>query len=224
VLLPCACALCGQVQDEVVCAGCAADLLAPSARCPGCGLPAATGGSAHRCADCRASPLPFDAVLTLGHYAPPQDSLVLALKFGGALPLADWIAAQLARRLTLAGLPPPALLVPVPLAPRRLAARGFNQAWEITRPLARRLGGVPADPVLLARRRETAAQSALDLDARRRNMLDAFALSTPSRLDGLHIGLVDDVMTSGATLGAAARTLKAHGAARVTAIVALRTP
>ncbi|WP_232346286.1 MULTISPECIES: ComF family protein [Cupriavidus] len=224
-LLPCACALCGQVQREVVCAGCAQDLLPVVPRCPVCGLPAgrSAGGASLPCAGCRQAAPSFDAALTLGDYAPPQDSLVLALKFGGVLPLAGWLAAQLAGRMVRSGFPAPALLAPVPLAPRRLATRGFNQAWEIARPLARQLG-VRADPVLLRRRRETSAQSALDLAARGRNVQDAFALSVPARLDGLHVGLVDDVMTSGATLAAAARTLKAHGAARVTVLVALRTP
>jgi len=111
----------------------------------------------------------------------------------------------------------------VPLAPQRLASRGFNQAWEIARPLARRLG-VRADATLLTRRRDTAAQLTLDLPARQANLRDAFALARPMRLDGLHIAVVDDVMTTGATLRAAAAVLKAHGARRVTALPALRTP
>lgn len=157
---------------------------------------------------------------------------MLALKFGGALPLADWLAAALAERWqamrdTARALPdPPALpdlLAPVPLSPRRLAARGFNQSWEIARPLARRLG-VRARPALLARLRDTPAQASLDLPARQANLRDAFGLAPGGEVAGLHIGLVDDVMTSGATLGEAARVLKAHGAARVTLFVPLRTP
>ncbi|WP_454730853.1 MULTISPECIES: phosphoribosyltransferase family protein [Cupriavidus] len=237
-LLPCACALCGEVQEDAVCAGCARELLAPAARCRVCARPALRRDARHslrhgpRCHHCRLEPPAFDAAVTLGDYASPQDGLVLALKFGGALPLADWLAAALAERWqamrdTARALPdPPALpdlLAPVPLSPRRLAARGFNQSWEIARPLARRLG-VRARPALLARLRDTPAQASLDLPARQANLRDAFGLAPGGEVAGLHIGLVDDVMTSGATLGEAARVLKAHGAARVTLFVPLRTP
>ncbi|WP_254602071.1 ComF family protein [Cupriavidus taiwanensis] len=223
-LLPSACALCGAVQRHVVCAPCAADLLRPVRRCPVCAV--ALGRHPH-CPACGASPRAFDHAHTLGDYAAPQDQLVLALKFGHALPLAAWLAARLA-----AGLPrawaaarhaAPDLVAPVPLSPQRLAARGFNQAWEIARPLARRLG-LRADPVLLQRRRDTGSQRALDLAARQVNLRGAFAPTRGTRLDGLHVALVDDVMTSGATLHEAAAVLKAWGAARVSVIVALRTP
>jgi len=174
-----------------------------------------------RCDAC-ASDDPIDATLTLGDYAEPFDRLVLRLKFAGRLPAAGWIATQLAAQVRASGCMPD-LLVPVPLAPARLAERGFNQAWEIAHPLARRLG-VAASPTLLARRRDTVSQRALDLSARQANLRDAFVVPDQHRLDGLHIGLVDDVMTTGATLREAARVLKAHGAARVTALPALRTP
>ncbi|WP_427312420.1 ComF family protein [Cupriavidus sp. H39] len=224
-LLPSACALCGAVQGQAVCAPCAADLLRPVRRCAVCAL--ALGRHRH-CPACGASPRAFDHAYTLGDYASPQDQLVLALKFGHALPLAAWLAARLADGLPAAwaraGHGTPDLIAPVPLSPQRLAARGFNQAWEIARPLARRLG-LRADPVLLQRRRDTGSQRALDLAARQVNLRGAFALTrAATRLDGLHVALVDDVMTSGATLHEAAGMLKAQGAARVSVIVALRTP
>ncbi|WP_454734683.1 ComF family protein [Cupriavidus necator] len=224
-LLPSACALCGSVQRDVVCAPCAADLLRAVRRCPTCALAL---GRHFRCPACAAMPPPaFDHAHTLGDYASPQDHLVLGLKFGQALPLAGWLAARLAAELpgawAEARLAPPDLIAPVPLSPQRLAARGFNQAWEIARPLARRLG-LRADPVLLQRQRDTGSQRALDLAARQVNVRNAFRLSRPSRLEGLHVALVEDVMTSGATLHEAARVLKAHGAARVSVIIALRTP
>jgi ComF family protein len=229
-LLPAACALCGTVQDETVCAGCAEELLAPLPRCRCCARPLgrATGpDAASTCSQCRYEAPLFDAALALGDYASPQDGTVLALKFGGVLPLADWLASELARRwqaaATTVGLTLPDVLVPIPLSPRRLAERGFNQSWEIARPLARRLGARAA-PTLLARVRDTPAQATLDLPARQANLQGAFGLGTGPDVAGLHVGLVDDVMTSGATLGEAARVLKAHGATRVTVLVALRTP
>lgn len=224
-LLPSACALCGAVQSEVVCAACAEIALQPTPRCPRCASPGDVRGLGLACHACLAcvDDDPLDATLTLGDYAGPLDTLVLRLKFGAALPLAEWIAARLADRLCAASDTIPDVLVPVPLSPQRLAARGFNQAWEIARPLSRRLD-IRADATLLARRRDTVTQRTLDLPARRANLRDAFAVRHHERLDGLHIGLVDDVMTTGATLREAARVLKAHGASRVTALPALRTP
>uniref|UniRef100_UPI003F828255 phosphoribosyltransferase family protein n=1 Tax=Cupriavidus ulmosensis TaxID=3065913 RepID=UPI003F828255 len=229
-LLPAACALCGTVQDETVCAGCAQELLTPLPRCRCCARPLgriAGPGAASLCAQCRYEAPPFDDALVLGDYARPQDGLVLALKFGGVLPLADWLAGELARRWLAesgtSGLALPDVLAPIPLSAQRLAERGFNQSWEIARPLARRLG-VRAAPTLLTRLRDTPAQATLDLPARQANLQDAFGLVPGNDVAGQHVGLVDDVMTSGATLGEAARILKAHGAARVTLVVALRTP
>jgi len=225
-LLPSVCALCGAVQGDVVCGDCAAAVLAEVPRCPRCAMACPPGHQCDACASWdtsgRTRGPAFDAAFTLGNYATPQDGLVLALKFGGALPLAGWLASQLAVGVRATG-PLPDLLVPIPLSPARLARRGFNQAWEIARPLARHLG-VRVAPALLARVRDTPAQSALELSARRTNLRGAFRLARPGGLDGLHIGLVDDVMTSGVTLHEAARALKSNGAARVTAITALRTP
>jgi len=117
----------------------------------------------------------------------------------------------------------PALLCPVPLGPQRLAQRGYNQALEIARPLARALG-VALHPRLLARTRETAAQSSIAPEQRRQNIAHAFALDDPALVAGRHIGVVDDVMTSGQTLNALAEELKHCGAARVSNLVFARTP
>ncbi|WP_430869504.1 ComF family protein, partial [Cupriavidus basilensis] len=141
MLLPASCALCGTVQDETVCNGCADALLTPLPRCHCCARPIggavrrlAGPGDAGLCNHCRYEPPSFDATVALGDYASPQDGLALALKFGGVLPLADWLANELARRWE-AGRALPDMLAPVPLSPQRLAARGFNQSWEIARPL-----------------------------------------------------------------------------------------
>ncbi|WP_253699968.1 ComF family protein [Cupriavidus pauculus] len=215
-LLPSACLACTAVQRDVVCAACAARLLQPVPRCPRCATPHSHGP----CGQC-ADDDPIDTTLTLGDYTAPFDRLILQLKFGGQLPAAAWLAERLAHAMRDDALPD--LLVPIPLSASRLAERGFNQAWEIGRPLARRLG-VPASPSMLWRLRDTASQRTLDLPARLANLRQAFSVSPAARLDGLHIALVDDVMTTGATLREAARALKAHGAARVTAVAALRTP
>jgi ComF family protein len=159
----------------------------------------------------------------LADYRPPLERLALGLKFHARLAVAREFGKRLARLAEdhESSARPPDIVAPMPLAHARLVARGFNQAWEIARPLARALG-VAAEPTLLHRVVDTAQQSRLDRDARRHNVATAFRVTR--RVRGLHIGLVDDVMTSGATLEAAARSLKAAGARRVTNFVALRTP
>jgi ComF family protein len=159
-------------------------------------------------------------------YAPPLDQLVLQLKFGGGLALAPWFG-QLIRDAVLAqpGFLLPELLCPVPLGPRRLVERGFNQALEIARPLGRSLG-VPVQARLALRVLDTRAQSGVTPGERRQNIRGAFAVA-PALLDevaGRHVGIVDDVMTSGQTLAELAATLKQAGALRVSNLVFARTP
>jgi ComF family protein len=178
-------------------------------------------GAALHCAACLDSPPHFDATLALADYRAPLDTLALDLKFRARFGTGEAFARHLHARFDDSGLPAPDVIAPVPLSDKRLIARGYNQAWAIARPLARRLA-VRADALLVRRTIETAPQSKLDLDTRRRNVERAFAVTGDMR--GLHIGIVDDVMTSGATLDALARALKRAGARRVTNFVALRTP
>ncbi|RDV00169.1 ComF family protein [Trinickia dinghuensis] len=221
---------CGRMPQGPICPACdAAYWNEPRLRCTVCALPlprlrARHGGAARFCcAACSRTPPPFDATLALADYRPPLERLALGLKFRSRLAVAREFGARLARLADdhPACTPAPDVLAPMPLAHARLVARGFNQAWEIARPLAHALG-VATDPTLLRRVAETAPQSRLDREARRRNVAQAFRVT--QRVRGLHVGLVDDVMTSGATLEAAARALKAAGARRVTNFVALRTP
>lgn len=221
---------CGTMPHAPICSACdAAYWNEARLRCTVCALPLPglrarrPGPAAFRCARCTRVPPPFDATLALADYRAPLERLALGLKFRARLAVAREFGERLARLADdhPACMPPPDLLAPMPLAHPRLVARGFNQAWEMARPLARILG-VAAAPILLRRVADTAPQSRLDRSARRRNVASAFRVTMP--VQGLHIGLVDDVMTSGATLEAAARALKAAGAGRVTNFVALRTP
>lgn len=223
-LLPSCCALCGQVDDEVVCADCESDFFAETHhRCIQCALPL-TDETASRCGACLDAPPAFDRTIVVTDYAPPVDQLVLSLKFAGQLALAPCFARMLGKRCA-AQQTRPDLLMPVPLGPMRLAERGFNQALEIARPLARQ-SGIEFAPRLLARVRETQPQSLLHNDARQQNMRDAFAVNPRhvDRIAGRHIGIVDDVMTTGETLDVVAALLKRFGAARVTALAFARTP
>jgi ComF family protein len=228
-VLPNLCALCGNLSHKTLCAGCDEAYWNESRlRCTVCAVPLpATRRAAHpryRCADCIAEPPPFDATFALADYRAPLDTLAVGLKFRARLMLGREFAQRLARLARDAWQDQsdwPDVIAPVPLAGQRLKERGYNQAWQIARPLARALQ-VRSDATLLRRLIHTAPQSRLDLDARRLNVGRAFMAAQAVR--GLHVGVVDDVMTTGATLEALARTLKAAGARRVTNFVALRTP
>ncbi|GIZ50835.1 ComF family protein [Noviherbaspirillum aridicola] len=225
-LLPGACALCGGECGDGLCAGCAAQhFAARPRRCRRCALPLpADASAATQCGECLRRPPAFDAAVAAVDYAPPLEQLVLGLKFGHRLALAPLLARSMAETWRVSMHPPPALLTAVPLGPSRLAERGFNQAAEIARPLASLLK-LPLDLRLLQRQRDTTPQALLHPDERRRNMRQAFRVD-PMRLGalaGAHVAIVDDVMTTGETLNAAAAALKRRGAARVTALVFART-
>ena len=162
-------------------------------------------------------------------YVAPVDQLVLQLKFGAKLALAPFFGgvlrdALIARGSGSASAALPTFLAPVPLSALRLRQRGFNQALEIARPLSRSLG-IPLIAQLAERIRDTRAQAELPLQERLSNVRAAFDLRHQSidRVPGQHIGIVDDVMTTGTTLNELAKVLKSFGAARVTNLVFART-
>ncbi|MCS7101215.1 MAG: ComF family protein [Burkholderiaceae bacterium] len=214
------CLICATAPTTaVVCAACRRDFL-PRARprCPRCALPLPQPAPA--CGRCLREDPPFDATIALGDYAPPLDGVVVALKFGHRLALARALGrllAQRARALRGSG----ATVTAVPLAFERQAERGFNQALEVARTVAAQLA-LPLAGDLLLRVRHAPPQEGLTLEQRRCNVRGAFAAG--GDCSGRHVLVVDDVMTSGATLAEVARTLKAAGAARVTNLVVARTP
>jgi ComF family protein len=224
-LLPSDCALCGLTAPDILCEPCKLQFFQDTThRCQRCALPVI---AAPVCGACLRNPPAFDATIVVADYQAPIDQLVLALKFGTALPLAA-LLGRLLEEAMLAALPErsnwPDLLAPVPLGPQRLIERGYNQALEIARPLARSLT-LPLLPGLLVRVRDTQAQAAMPARQRQQNMRAAFvvpAASMPS-VAGRHVGLVDDVMTTGATLHELASILKRCGASRVTNLVFART-
>jgi ComF family protein len=174
-----------------------------------------------RCGACLAHPPPFVGAVAAIAYAYPADRLIQRLKYGGrlalAVPLADLLAASVLDRLP--SQPLPDALVPVPLSAPRQRGRGFNQAAEIARAASARLGR----PVLhaLERHRDAPAQATLSRRRRVANVRGAFRCVEPVR--GLSLALVDDVMTTGATLAAAATALNQGGATRVAAWAVART-
>jgi ComF family protein len=177
------------------------------------------------CGTCRREPPPFEHTVCAADYGFPWDALIAEFKFHGRAELAAVLAERLQAAVRAAGAPLPRWVVPVPLAPARLAERGYNQAWELARRLGRSLG-LAADPDLLWRPAEQAHQADLNRAERQRNLRSAF-MTDPRRraeLHGSRVALVDDVMTTGATAREAAAALLRGGAAAVDVWVVARTP
>lgn len=230
------CAVCRSWPARRVCAACTARFGQMHARCIGCALtlPADLSGgrgppSLH-CAACVRQPPPLDACFAAMSYAYPWSDLVARYKFGGDPAWAAVFAGLLLNvpgaRTSLASLQAADWLVPLPLSAPRLQTRGFNQGWELVKALARQSGTAASpDARLLLRIRDTASQARLGREARLRNLKGAFVVE-PLRvreIRGRHVLLVDDVMTSGATVFTAALALREAGAAAVSALVFART-
>src|SRR6185437_14296595 len=147
IALPNLCALCGDMSQGTLCAGCDEAYWNESRlRCAVCAVPLPTtrwaSGARYRCADCMAEPPPFDATFALADYRPPLDTLAIGLKFRARLMLAREFAQRLARLAQDSRQSEshwPDMIAPVPLAGQRLTERGYNQAWQIAKPLARAL-------------------------------------------------------------------------------------
>ena len=214
LLLPDACLLCGlQPATEGLCAGCRMQLRMPGEGCPVCARPATAG---QVCGACLRRPPAFDASCAACAYRFPVPGLVQGFKYGGRFAHVRPMLAAM-RELT----PPVAdLVVPMPLVPARLRERGFNQAVELARPLAR-AWGLPLAIEVVRRVRDTGHQTGRSRAERFAAMRGAF--DCDPRLAGLRVVVVDDVMTTGASLDALARALKAAGAARVECRVFART-
>ena len=216
--LPQACVLCaGACGDALLCDACAVTMPRCERACPRCAL-ATPDGSA--CGRSLSAPPPFDAACAAWRYDFPADRLMRAFKYGGRLALAEPLAHALADAVLGRGAPLPDCVCAVPLSPLRQRHRGVNQAQEIARRVAMQLRLPLRAP--LVRTRETPAQAGLSLRERALHVRDAFRATEP--LEGLAVAIVDDVMTSGATLAAAARAARAAGAARIEAWVVARTP
>lgn len=217
-LLPARCLVCGErgTEGQDLCADCRAALPWNRPACPLCALPLAVQAPA--CGACLRRPPPFGTSRAAFRYAFPLDRLLPRFKFHADLAAGRLLVQLLAE--ALADAPRPLALVPVPLHPARLRQRGYDQALELARPLARRLA-LPLCADRLRRRRATAAQTRLDARARRRNVHDAFEVTGPLPA---HVVLLDDVMTTGATLAECARALGQAGVARVDVWVVARAP
>lgn len=220
LLFPARCSACDAAGDAPFCAPCAETLLPAPAGCPTCGAPAdealLPALRPRRCVPCRRA-------------APPFTAAAAPYLLGGALAEAihrlkyeqhEELAAPLGVLFEACSVPKSDLLVPIPLHPRRLRQRGYDQAALLATAAGRRFH-LPQAP-LLRRIRDTGPQVGRDRAARERNLRGAFAASRP--VAGLSLCLVDDVLTTGATAAAAASALLAAGARRVEVRTLARAP
>jgi len=208
------CVLCGRrsYTHRELCAACTLDLSWNRYFCSVCAAPMPPESGRRRCGQCLKSPPPWDLAVSPLLYAWPLDQLLQRFKFNGDLATGRLLGELLADYLAAGRILKPDLLIPVPLHAARLRKRGFNQALELARPVARRLRLCIAQK-LCVRSKNTAVQSELDAVARRRNLHAAFAINRS--LTGAHVAILDDVLTTGATASALALTLRQAGAASV---------
>jgi len=185
----------------------------PTPHCPVCALPTLNGATCGRCL--KQAPQ-FDRTLAVFAYAFPLDKMVQALKFNGQLMLVRLLANKLAQHVVIR----PDCIVAMPLHPARLRERGFNQSLELARQIARNLN-IPLLNHACQRVRDTSPQSALPWKERGKNMRKAFTCTED--LSGKHVAVVDDVMTSGASVNELARALRQANAREVSAWVIART-
>jgi len=218
------CAMCGRWQAQLVCHACQQSWRIESPRCLRCALPWPDAARAQACPACEARQPEFDRAITALDYLPPWSGLISRFKFQRASSL----QAPFVRLMSEAIRQRPHrvdLILPVPLSAARLRERGYNQAWLLAKGLGQTLHRPSTDGALI-RTRSTPRLMTLDSEARLRAIHGAFQV-TPDwarRLRGRHIALVDDVLTTGATLDEISRLLRRHGAAGVSAWVLARTP
>jgi ComF family protein len=208
-LFPPSCYLCldpGQPPAFELCRGCEGDLPLNHPACPGCATAAAEPGAC--CAACRARPRPFDAAFVPYRYEFPLVELIHRFKYRGQLSLSRILGTLLARRLGERGRGRVDAILPVPLHPAREARRGYNQARELAVFVADALR-LPLHDGLARRIRNTEEQAALPAIVRAANVRGAFEVR--SSVPPLSVAIVDDVLTTGATVAELARALRAAG-------------
>lgn len=232
----CVCCL-APAHRQGLCQGCLEDLPVSPQQCHRCALPLTfgvrrgsdtpTGGGRHSrltCGHCIKQPPPFDHTFALWRYQFPVDRLISGYKYEGkrafGRPLLAAFSGAVARELSGGALTPPDLLLPAPMHRARQRQRGFNQAEEIAEAISLRTG-IPWSDSHLRKVRATKSQRTLNRRQRLQNLKNAFSIIGPLPA---RVALVDDVMTTGATMNTLASLLKAQGVDEVQVWVMARTP
>ena len=211
------CVLCGSMSHHGIwCEAC--DIAMPYHNAPHCPVCAKTTPTGEVCGHCLKKPPAFSRTVALFDYSFPADRLIQSMKYNEQLALAKMFAEKLLQRIDNSKLPD--CVIAMPLHPARLKSRGFNQAQLIAAPLARSLG-LPLPSHACRRLRDTPSQTSLPFRERGKNMRGAFACDAD--FAGKHVALVDDVMTTGASMNALAEAVRKCGAIRVSAWVVART-
>jgi len=222
--LPRMCLFCGagvgEEAAQAVCPECEAQIeWVASPLCPCCGrLFESPEGGDRLCGDCQTEPPPFARARAAAVYEGPVAAAIKRFKFGRQIVFQPLLQSWLHRPDCLELVAEADLLLPVPLHPRRLKARGFNQALLLAQ-------GFPEKPIgleVLSRVRHTIPQVGLNPKERRENVKGAFAVSSPDAVQGKKILLIDDLYTTGSTVRECARVLLRAGAKRVEVLTVAR--
>lgn len=212
---PCVLCLTMHNTQQLLCEQCVDNLPWIKRACVGCGLPLAQGKIGDRCGPCLIMPLPFDAVKTLFEYQWPCDQFIAQIKFKQKLEFVNLLAELMASRFGTQSDDYPSCLIPVPLHPARLKERGFNQAYVLAKRIGQKLN-IPVAWDQVKKVKRTRAQSSLSLDERVANLKNVFEVNVPfPEKFKLKVAIIDDVMTSGETVSALTRALKAAGVNQV---------
>ncbi|OQW95927.1 MAG: hypothetical protein BWK79_00755 [Beggiatoa sp. IS2] len=216
-LIPQSCFLCRTNGPQFICADCLADLPYQQQGCHRCARPLVTDD--YLCTTCQAHPPVFEHAQTVFTYRYPIDKLIHAAKYSGNFGVLFLLGEIMATHLHIDNRPE--VLIPVPLHPRRLRQRGYNQSLELAKIVARHTG-IPIDYKACVRQRYTVPQVSLQRLQREENIRGAFRVQSAS-LKWTHVAILDDVMTTGSTVQELARVLTAAGVKRVEVWCCART-
>lgn len=220
ILLPISCLLChGRAEKHDLCSACKQDLPWLENVCQRCAVPLGNETQAH-CGRCQKMPPYYDSSVVLFEYVEPINHMLNKFKFHHQLCYGNLFGNLLAERLACHNIPLPELVIPVPLHPARLRVRGYNQALELARPLAKILK-LKLNYSALIRRHNTAQQSLLAKTQRYANVQGAFQLIRP--LTARYVALLDDVITTGSTINACSKILKAGGVENIAVLAIAKT-
>lgn len=225
LLFPHTCVLCAERsnQSRDLCVDCEKELPWLGLACIRCGLKRSAASTSDICGECQRQPPTFDRVFALCNYAEPIDRLIKAAKFRHQLVYARLLGDLLAKQAHQDWYklqPLPSLLIPVPLHATRLKARGYNQSLEIAKTAAKILR-LPYAQDYCQRQKATLPQSTLAHHERDKNVLDAFVLKKPRRVQ--HVAIIDDIVTTGHTVDALSKKLREAGVQKIDVWCCART-